>query len=518
MDITLDQVPETLRPRVEALIQRGQQADRLEKENKILREQLRLLHLEKYGRRSEKLTDDQLTLLDGEPSVTQAEVDTEATASEAGKSGAGKNCNGERRRNADHPGRNELPAHLERRVVPIPCRPEDCQCAICGAEMPVIGYEETEELDVIPAHYFVKVIRREKRACPTHPEGGVATAECPPKIIPKSKLSDQMIIDVIIKKYDEHLPVYRQCLSLERDAEVEISRKTLVDCIMKVGGLLEAFKPVLRENLLTGGYIQADETTVPCQSARTRGRNHRAFMWEFSRPGGPSLFDFQMGRDRAGPQAFLKGFKGRLQCDGYSAYDKLGSDISYLGCWAHVRRGFHKAQKLAPGEPLSLEILGLIGQLYQMEEQARTSKLDIVQRLQLRQQKSRPTVEQLKDRIVAIRQEVLPASQLGKACDYALGQWKRLLVFLEDGEVEIDNNWCENAMRGIAVGRKNWLHIGSEQAGPRIAAIMSIFETCRRLEINIRDYLNEILPKLPEWPANRVAELSPMAWKAARQN
>ena len=513
MDITLDQVPEALRASVEALIQRGQ---RLEKENKILRETLRLLHIEKYGRRSEKLTDDQLSLLEGELSVTGAEVDTEAAAAEADR--PGPNPKNGRPRHVDHPGRNELPAHLERRIIVVPCHPEDCQCGICGADKPVIGYEETEELDVIPAQYFVNVIRREKRACPDHPEGGVATAECPSKIIPKSKLSDQVIIDVLIKKYDEHLPVYRQCLSLERDAQVEISRKTLVDCIMKVGALLEAFRPVLREDLLTGHYIQADETPVPCQSARTQGRNHRAFMWEFSRPRGPSVFDFRMGRERAGPAAFLKGFEGRLQCDGYSAYDKLGSGITYLGCWAHARRGFSRAQKLAPGEPLSLEILGLIGQLYAVEEKARVEKLHFAQRLQLRQQTSRPMVDQLKDRILVIRQSVLPASQLAKACDYALGQWTRLVIFLEDGEVEIDNNWCENAMRGIAVGRKNWLHIGSEQAGPRIAAIMSIFETCRRLDINIRDYLNDILPKLPEWPVKRVAELSPMTWKAARQN
>jgi len=513
MDITLDQVPEVLRPAVGALIQRG---ERLEKENKILREQLRLAYLEKYGRRSEKLSDNQLSLLEGEPSVTEAEVAKEADQPAQGQ---GRNPKGgKRQHNVDHPGREELPAHLERRFVVVPCHPEDCQCAICGADKPVFGYEETEELDVIPAQYYVKVIRREKRACPAHPEDGVATAECPPKIIPKSKFSDQMIIDVVIKKYDEHLPVYRQCLSLERDAEVEISRQTLVDCVMKVGGLLEAFRPVLRENLLAGGYIQADETTMPCRSARTRGRNHQAYMWEFSRPGGPSVFDFRMGRDRAGPLDFLKGFEGRLQCDGYSAYDKLGSGITYLGCWAHGRRGFHKAQKLAPGEPLSLEVLGLIGQLYAVEEKARKGNLDFAQRLQLRQQNSRPVVEQLKARILAIRQEVLPASQLGKACDYALGQWTRLVVFLDDGQVEIDNNWCENAMRGLAIGRKNWLHVGSEQAGPRIAAIMSIFETCRRLGVNIRDYLNDILPKLPEWPANRVAELSPMAWKAARQN
>jgi hypothetical protein len=138
----------------------------------------------------------------------------------------------------------------------------------------------------------------------------------------------------------------------------------------------------------------------------------------------------------------------------------------------------------------------------------------------MRQEHIGPLVDQLEKRILAIRAEadVLPASQLGKACSYAMGQWARLKGFLEHGQVEIDNNWCENAIRPLAVGRKNWLHVGSEEAGPRVAAIASIFETCRRLGINVRDYLLDILPKLPEWPMNRVAELSPLAWKARQSS
>jgi len=285
---------------------------------------------------------------------------------------------------------------------------------------------------------------------------------------------------------------------------------------MKVGGLAQALIPSLKADLMAGGYIQADETRVPCQTSAVRGRNHQAYMWEFSRPGGPVIFEFKMSRAREGPRDFLKGFKGILQSDGYAAYDKLGEGIEYVACWAHARREFFRAHQLQENDPRPLEILGLIGKLYALEEQARTAGATPGQRLTLRQEQSQLVVKQLGQRILAIRAEgdVLPASQLAKACDYALGQWTRLQVFLNHGHVEIDNNWCENAIRPLAMGRKNWLHIGSEEAGPRVAAIVSVFETCRRFDINPRTYLLDVLPKMPEWSMNRVTELSPMAWKS----
>jgi len=478
----------------------------------LLREKLRLLRIEKYGGKSEKLSDEQLQLLEDEPSVTSAEVEQEAQQAEEEKAQRETKSKPKRK----HPGREELPAHLERREVRIPCPAQECVCLHCQMEKAVIGFDRSEELDVIPAQYFVKVTLREKRACLRHPEGGVSTAPCPLKIIPKGKLSDAIIVDVLVKKYGDYMPAYRQSMSLERDTGIDLSRKTLIGVIMKTGGLLEALMSPLKADLLAGKYIQADETKVPCQSSRVRGRNHQAFMWEFSRPGGPVLFDFKMGRSRAGPKEFLRGFKGILQCDGYAAYDDLGEEIEYAACWAHARREFFRAHQLQPHDPRPLEILELIGQLYKLEEQARQDGSTPAQRLKLRQKQSRPLVEHVGQRILAIRAEadVLPASQLAKACNYSMGQWTRLQVFLNHGHLEIDNNWCENAIRPLAVGRKNWLHIGSEAAGPKVAAITSIFETCRRLDINPRTYLLDILPQLAEWSMNRVAELSPTAWKS----
>ncbi len=487
---------------------------RMATENQLLRQQLRLLRLDKYGPRSEKLSDQQLELLDGEPSVVAAEVEQEvaqALAAPAVSALAPK-----RRR---HPGRVELPAHLERREVIMPCSAADGVCAHCQQTKPVIGYERSEELDVVPAYYFVKVTLREKRACPDHPEGGVSRAAAPASILPKSKLSDAMAVDVVIKKFGDFLPAYRQSAILQRDAQIELSRKTLINVILKAGGLLRALVPAVKQDLLAGHYIQADETPVPCQVPEGTGRNHQAYLWEYSRPGGPVVFEFKMSRGREGPQEFLRGFTGILQSDGYVAYDKLGEGIEYAGCLVHARREFHRAHQ-QPLDPRPEEILDRIGQLYGVEALARAQGMTAEQRWELRQQQSRFIFEELGRRILELRAQpdVLPASQLGKACAYALKLWDRLGLFLKHGQVELDTNCCENSIRPLAVGRKNWLHIGSEQAGPVIAAIVSIFETCRRLAINPREYLLDVLPKIADWPTSRVAELTPMAWKASRQS
>jgi transposase len=483
---------------------------RIEIENKLLKEELRLLRIEKYGPKSEQLSDAQLELLEGEPGVAAAEIEAEAQRPQKEKQEVEK----VRR----HPGRAPLPAHLPRRENVILCTPEQCVCAQCGAEKQVIGYDSSEELDVEPVKYFVRVIKREKRACKRCEEMGVSTAAAPgPKIVEKSKASNRVIVDVIISKYCNHIPLYRQCAILSREAGIDLSRMTLCGWVMQGGAWLEAICGAMREDLLAGRYIQADETTVGVQSERTRGRNHQGYIWEYSRPGGPVVFDFQMGRSREGPRKFLRQFNGYLQSDGYAAYDCIGGEgLIHCGCMAHARRGFIDALKVEPGDKSAQGIVAEIGKLYAVEKSAREIGLSPRERGCLRQLRSMPVLTDLKKKIIALREGALPKSALGKACDYALHQWSRLIVYAANGEVEIDNNWCENAMRPIAIGRKNWLQIGSEEAGPRVAAITSIVETCRRLGINVRDYLLAVLPRIPDWPAKRIAELTPREWAAAR--
>jgi transposase len=380
----------------------------------------------------------------------------------------------------------------------------------------VIGYETREELGCEPAKFWVRVIKREKRGSHCQEEQGVATAPAPAQIVPKGKLSTEFIIEVLVRKYQLHLPVYRQCAALAEDHGIELSRKTLTDAILAAGSLLGAVVRAQQLELLAGEYIQADETTMPCQTGEKTGRNHRAYVWEFSQPGGIVVFDFQMGRGREGPQEFLKGFRGKLQSDGYAAYDRLGEGIVYVGCMAHARRGFIDAVKVAPLDPLPQEVVTRFAGLYAVEKEARQGSLGAEARLALRQAKSVSVMASLKTRLVEIRQQIPPGGKLAQACDYALEQWSRLEEYLSDGRIEIDNNWCEGAIRPLALGRKNWLHVGSPEAGPKIAAIASIVETCRRLDINLRNYLRDVLPKLGQWPINRVGELTPTAWKAAQ--
>jgi transposase len=486
---------------------------RLERIIQLKDEQIRLLNFRIFGPKSEKLSPAQIPLLLGEVSLTVGEVDLEAERPEAQKQTPLPKAKQPR---PNHPGRDRLAEHLERREEIIVCCPEDCHCAKCGAERPVIGYETREELACEPAKFWVRVIKREKRGSHCEEEQGVATAPAPTQIVPKSKFSNEFIIEVLARKYQQHLPVYRQCATLAEDYGIELSRKTLTDAILAAGGLLSAVVRVQRLELLAGGYVQADETTMPCQTGERTGRNHRAFIWEFSRPGGVVVFEFQMGRGRAGPLEFLKGFRGKLQCDGYGAYAKLGEGIVYIGCMAHARRGFVDAAKVSPLDPLPPEIIARFAELYAVEKEARERGLGPQARLESRQVKSVPVMAALKTRLVEIRQQIQPGGKLAQACDYALGQWSRLEGYLADGVVEIDNNWCEGAIRPLALGRKNWLHVGSPEAGPKVAAIASIVETCRRLDINLRAYLRDVLPKLGQWPISRVGELTPTAWKAAQ--
>jgi len=506
----LQKLPGGLRTPIEEELQRLEaEVHRLTLANKCLHERMRLVLIEKYGAKSEQLTDAQLHLLEDELGVSRCEVELEAQLPEQEKAEAAKV------QKQRHPGRNGLPAHLPRVEKIVPCTPEQCQCGQCQKTMPVIGYDISEELDVIPAKYVDNVIKKEKRACRDCPEMGVRTAPSEPKPVDKCKASTRVVVDVIINKYCNHLPIYRQCVIFLREAGLALSRMTLCGWVMQCGIWLEAICGAMREDLLCGSYIQVDETTIGVQSEQTKGRNHLGYMWEYSRPGGPVVLDFRMGRGREGPLKFLGKFSGFLQSDGYSAYDCIGgAGIQYAGCMAHVRRGFVDALKLEPSNAEAASIVAKIAELYAVEKEAREGKLTHSEREELRKLRSIPVLTSLQQKITALNAKHPPQTAFGKACRYALSQWARLIVFATHGEVEIDNNWCENAMRPIALGRKNWLHLGSEEAGPRVAAIISVIETCRRLDINVREYLMDVLPRIPNWPANPIAELTPVAWVA----
>jgi len=508
--INLDSMPDAVRQVVKDLQAQVAIQDFIIKQQK---EEIRLLTLRLFGQKGEKLSPEQTQFLLEEASVSQGEVATEADVAQSIENAAPKS----KRARSTNPGRATLPEHLERREVILAVPEDQRNCSLCGEPRPLIGYDVREELDCTPAKYFVNVIKREKLGAHCQEEQGVATAPAPAQIVPKSKLSNEFIIEALAKKYQQHQPVFRQCANLLEDHGIDLSRQTLTESILAAGELLGAVVRAQAAVLVAGDYLQADETRVPCQVADKPGRNHVAWFHQYSVPAGPVVFVFSMGRGRAAPAQFLKDFKGKLQSDAFAIYDKLGDGITHAGCWGHARRKFIDTIKAAPGCALAIEAVQRIGKLYAVERQAREAGMNFAQRLALRQARSAPVVAELKTRLVEIRGQLAPGERLAKACDYALGQWSRLEEYLSDGQIEIDNNWCEGGMRPVALGRKNWLHLGNESAGPKVAAIISIVETCRRLDINLRDYLKDVLPKLGQWPASRVSELTPAAWKAAKK-
>ena len=475
-----------------------------------LEEQLRLERIKKYGPSSEKLSNAQLELLELEPGVSRQEVEAESRREPVLETA-------KPRYQRKHPGRQELPAHLPRVERVIPCSPEQCQCKSCGQTMEIIGYDQSEQLDVEPAKYFVTVTKREKRACRCCQQGGVAAAPAPARIIDKGLVSDRVVIDTVVGKYCDHLPLYRQSVILERETGLEISRATLDGWVMRVGEMLTPIAQAIGREVLAGGYIQADETTVGVQMHDRRGHNHQAYLWQYGRPGASVVFDFRLGRGRDGPKQFLGQFEGILQTDGYIAYEKVGGPkMVHACCWTHARRGFYDAHKVSPDETVAKGIVHQIDELFGIDAEARAQGLGLGERDALRQERARPLLETIKTAIEAARGAALPSSKLGEAIKYTLGLWPKLERFLDHPVLELSNNLAENSMRPIAVGRKNWVHLGSPQAGPKVAAILSVVETCRRLGIPIRKYLAAVLPGLADVSIQKMPELTPAAW-AARQ-
>jgi transposase len=478
----------------------------------VLEERLRLERIKKYGPGSEKLSDAQLQLLDLEPGVSNAEVQAE---SQRGPVPATPEKPQKRRK---HPGRQELPTGLARVERVIACTPDQCTCGACGQAKAVIGYDISEQLDLEPAQYFVLVTKREKRACKHCEEGGVVAAPVPERIIEKSLVSDRMVIDTVVAKYSDHLPLYRQSAILKREAGVEIGRATLDGWVMRVGELLIPIVDVMRRELLGGNYIQADETPVDVQLHDGRRQNHQAYLWQYSQPGGGVVFNFCLGRGREGPKEFLGQFEGILQTDGYAAYDRVGGPkVVHAGCWAHSRRKFFDAVQLNADDAVATRIVKLIDELFGIDAVAREEKLDHAARHVLRLERAKPLVEVIRGEVEAARGACLPSSALGKAAHYTLAQWKKLTRFLEHGELELSNNLAENSMRPLTLGRKNWIHIGSQKAGPKVAAILSIVESCRRIKIPIRDYLAAVLPGIADVSIQRLAGLTPSAWAARKK-
>jgi transposase len=473
-----------------------------------LMEELRQFRVKLLGPRSETLNDLQLELLaDQEPGTTLDEV--EAESQRAPLTAAPP------RERKTHPGRQRLPENLPRVEQVVPCAEQTCRQ--CGAETAVIGYDECEQLDVVPARHFVRVIKREKRACRCCEKGAVTMAPLAPRIVDKGLASDRVVVETVVAKYADHLPLYRQAAILEREAGLEIGRATLDGWVLRVGELLEPLAGAMRLDLLRSSYLQADETIVPVQMHDKRGADHQAYLWQYGKPGGEIVFDFQLGRGREGPRKFLGAWEGILQTDGYQAYDGVGGPkLVHVGCWAHARRKFVDAVKVNPDDAAAVPMVMRMDALFLVDRDARRKQMTVEERLASRRQHLEEWAEEIRQECVKLSTKVLPKSALGKAIGYTLNMWPKLRRVFDYAEVELSNNLAENSMRPIALGRKNWLHVGSAKAGSKVAAILSVVESCRRLHLSVREYLLDVLPGLGDRKLSEIARLTPANWSAGR--
>ena len=289
---------------------------------------------------------------------------------------------------------------------------------------------------------------------------GARNSECslaplPPRIIEKCLASYRIRNETVIDKYCNHTPLYRQSMILERDIGLEISRATLDGWVLKVGELLIPTVAAMRRELISGSYIQADETPVDVQVREGRGKNHQAYLWQYSRPGGNVVFDFRLGRGRDGPKRFLRQFEGILQTDGYTGYDQIGgTKMVHAACWAHARRQFFEAVQLNPRDPVATPIVARMDDLFAIDAEARRRGIGLAGADALRQGRAKPLLDDIRTKIEAAQSVALPSSALSKACQYALTLWRKLTRFLEYPELELSSNLAENSMRPVALGRE----------------------------------------------------------------
>lgn len=402
--------------------------------------------------------------------------------------------------------RMKLPADLPREQVIL--QPEE---DVTGFKE--IGKEVTEVLEYTPGTFFVREIIRPKYARPQEQEGkpGVVIATLPARIIEKGIVGPGLLAQVIIDKYVDHLPLFRQNERFKR-AGINLPVSTMSDWVGKGIKELEAVYEAQKQLVLNSGYLEGDETTIKVLDKDKKGKTHLGYYWVYRAPlENMVLFDYRPGRGREGPDDILKDYKGYLQTDGYDVYDHFGQreGITLVGCMAHARRKFVEA--IGNDKARADYALSRIQELYAIERRAKDENLSHSQRCELREKESVPVLKEL-EQWMKEQYGALPESSLGKAIAYSLRRWDKLCLYTTDGRLQIDNNLVENSLRPVAIGRKNYLFAGSHQAAQRAAMIYSLLGTCKINKVNPYDWLRDIFERLPSHPINRISELLPHRW------
>ena len=497
---TLPDDPAILKQMIAELLEQLAKSRRHEEQ---LRHKVDELVRKLFGRRSEKVDPNQLLLIDLESlgvASTPEEVPDEVATPKRRRRGHGRK----------RPAR-ELP---RRRVVhEVPEAERQCPC--CELPMTPIREEISEQLDYEPASIFVTEHVRPVYACPKNCDEAPMIAAKPSQPIEKGLAGAGLLAHIATSKYCDHLPLYRLEKIFRRQG-VMISRSTMCDWIGAVSDLSAPLVDYLRKDLLRSYLVGTDDTPVPVQD-KANGGTYKGRLWVYvgddEHPW--TVFDYTPTRERAGPEDFLQDFSGYLQADAYSGYDRIYSSGSVLevACWMHARRYYYEASQADPTRPC--EALALIRELYRIERECKKAPPE--QRHTYRQKHAVPVLDAFESWKEQQVLEALPKSPFGKAIGYSKNQWEALRRYTEDGRIPIDNGRTERALRGVALGRKNWLFAGNDEGGRRAARIYTLIGTCRRHQLDPFFYLRDLLVCLPSHPVERIDELTPLAWAAEQK-
>jgi transposase len=491
---------------IEALIQKLQGA---EINLSRLQHQVEQLLRRVYGRRSEKLDPNQLLfesiLLEaGQPPASEPEpvVVTEP---------------GPVRTRRHHPGRIPIPDHLERVEIVLDLPEEQKVCPQSGRPLKQIGWEISEKLEYRPGQLIVNVYKRPKYGAPDLEGPGVRMASLPDHPIERCKADMGLIAYLIVSKFADHLPLYRQNGILAREG-VDIPRATQTSWVLQTYEALIPLETALKQAVLEGEILHTDDSIIPLQ-VKGKGKVQKARLWAYVRGGSDpplAVYDFSHDRSKKRPLDFLGGYRGYVHADAYSGYDELfrRPGVIEVGCWAHTRRHFDEAVSSRKIE--ATEIMARIGQLYKIE--ADCAELRPEPRRLVRQERSRPLLDQLFERIVELKAQTIPSEPLRKAADYALNQRQALYRYLEDGRLKPDNNIAENAIRPLALGRKNWLFAASDRGARATALFLGLIQSCKACRVNPWEYFDDLLRRIMSHPVRSLRALLPDQWQPLPKN
>jgi transposase len=475
----------------------------------MLQHQVEQLLRRVYGRRSEKLDPNQLMFdellreaLEQPSSLPEPSLEPSTTVRKGPESS---------KRN--HPGRIPIPEHLERVEIVLDIPEEEKICPETGNALKQIGFEISEKLEYRPGKLVVNVYKRPKYASPdSGAEVGVITSAMPDHPIAKCKADVGLIAHVIVSKFADHLPLYRQDGIFEREG-VTIPRATQSSWVMQTYEAIQALEDVLKRAVLESDVLFTDDSIMPLQ-VKGNGKVKKARLWAYVRGGtGPPLavYDFSRDRSKQRPLKFLEDYHGFVHADAYSGYDELfrRPEVIEVGCWVHARRKFDEAASSRPLE--ATEIMARIATLYRLEDE--WGEMSPRDRSQHRTLHATPVLDGIFQRLEELKGATLPSEPLRKAIDYALNQRKALNRYIEDGRLKPDNNIAENAIRPLALGRKNWLFAGSERGARATALFLGLIQSCKACQVNPWEYLDDMLRRIMGHPLTRLRELLPDQWR-----